>query len=1388
MNKVLWKDNLSEIKKSWPRFLSILLIMLLGVAFFVGIRATSPSMIETTRQFYERYDLPNGQVLSTLGLEETDVEMLRAQGLVVNPLKAFDTTLSPLNVRVKVYPYTNQDYFFAVEGELPTKAGEIALDMRYRNGEYKIGDEVMLESSVNTEAIEGMQAPYLRQTSFRITGFVDSSLYFSKISRGVTNVNGIVLVNEQDVLGDLYTEILYWVPQAKNKRAYSSEYNEIMEEVSNQLEQLFSDRPDIRLSALKSKLQDKIEKGATEIQDGYAELKSAEEKLADAQRELMNGRYQYAQGLKELIAGKQQYQEGEAKIADGEFAYQEGLNELESKTEVLNLAEQSYQEALSKAQTGQATFDTEILTAEKKLSDANTHLKEAQSKLELSKTELDTGLTALLSGETSLKENKDSLLAGLKANIPNLEVNLTALKAQAETDQLDVQTKEEVLANLSNEPELTLIYLRQQLSRLTTTKVDLEAKITAAPEQLDAVNSGLTEIETGLQTLSENLLPIETAETELNTTITTINESVAQTVQLETTLVSQVDQLSTQITDTQNQLAQLLSDDPNYTVVEAQLTSLQGALTQAESDLANAIQTKVALEQNLTALNEQLSILHTQKEALITQQNELQTKQTELLTQKTGLEQLLSDETQAQLDQLVVSETTLSTQISTLETAISELATAETQLSQSKAQLEAGQKAYDEGLAAYQQGLADYQVGESELATKRVSAQQELDNGWTALNTAREQLDEGWAQRQNGLDALLTASTELEQGRTELQEAQQEIQEGETELADALQKLNDGQSEYFENLEKFKQEKYKAQNELSAGEVKLSDVRRDLEKLEAPTYFINLRDSFDSYDNLYDNANQIYQISTIFPLFFFGIAVLVTFTTIKRMASEQRNYMGTMKQMGYSNGAILSKFVFYAVLATLIGTVIGIEIGYRIFPSVIMNAYNNLFHFDQPVIVRSHQLNLFVTMIALLCALVPSIWTPLRILRAKPAQLLQPEAPKAGKKIMLERIPFIWQRLSFNRKMTIRNLLRYKGRNLMTLLGVAGCTMLIVTGFGISDTIADLVDTQFRQLQTYDAMVYLSEEVSENRTTEIEMEISNTSGVNEQIPLHLDTWQTKSDMAVQSVSIVVPLSDYHDFINIHERQTPEKKLDLPSIEGVVISERLAEYVNVQVGESLILTKDGHEVSLPIQAITENYIGHYVYLSPQNYEKYFVESPTVNSLFVKFASDTNHAEIEERITNIEDVATIVNLYGLEAKVQETMGSLNVITIVLVVSAAALAFVVLYNLTNINVSERLRELSTIKVLGFYNHEVSLYIYDEILILTVIGTAIGLGLGVLLNVYILKTIQMPNLFFYPQVKWPSHVLSAVMTFIFSSVVMLVMHQKLKRIDMVEALKAVE
>ena len=537
---------------------------------------------------------------------------------------------------------------------------------------------------------------------------------------------------------------------------------------------------------------------------------------------------------------------------------------------------------------------------------------------------------------------------------------------------------------------------------------------------------------------------------------------------------------------------------------------------------------------------------------------------------------------------------------------------------------------------------------------------------------------------------------------------------------------------------------------------------------------INANTGFYQYEQ---DTERIDNVAKVFPLVFFIVAVLVCLTTMTRMVEEERSQIGTLKSLGYRDSAIMFKYILYASLATIIGSIIGVLIGYRILPELCFTMYQNLYKLGDIKLSYYSSLTFQGMMIALVCTLGATIYTCRKTLKESPANLLRPVAPRPGKRVLLERIPFIWNKLSFSYKVTVRNVFRYTKRFLMTIIGIAGCTGLILAGFGLKDCIGKIVPNQYDELFTYDASITLNEEATENTINELTQvkEIKDLLRVQEE-SISIDNKDTN-----QSVTLIVPEEDPDDFIKLQSRK---KKEEYNLTDGIIITEKLANLLEVEVGDTLEFTGT-NTYTEKISHITENYLLHYIYLPKSSYK-----GSTYNTVLIKTTEMTEKEEktFAAKLKEIEGVSNISFTSTTRHVFDDTMESFAYVSLILIVSAGALAFVVLYNLSSVNISERRRELATIKVLGFYDKEVYQYINRENSILTVIGILLGLGIGNILTVYILKTCEIDNLMFDYSILWPSYIYAILITAAFAILVNIILYFSLKKIDMIESLKSVE
>ena len=688
----------------------------------------------------------------------------------------------------------------------------------------------------------------------------------------------------------------------------------------------------------------------------------------------------------------------------------------------------------------------------------------------------------------------------------------------------------------------------------------------------------------------------------------------------------------------------------------------------------------------------------------------------------------------------------------------------------------------------------------SDLAEQQMKIKQgivTLDQTINSINDAIEQYNEGQNQLTIAENQLLAAQTQLSQGKQQLAAGKEQLEQakvtGQSQLDEAQAKLTEGQQKYDKGLLEFQNQKNENQPKLESAKQELAEKKQELAELKKADYYYFSRDDNPGYTEYEENANRIASLSQVFPIFFFLIAALVSLTTMTRMVEEKRMEIGSLKALGYKNGQIAFKFLVYATSASLCGSMLGLILGYYLFPTIIFNAYGQLYNIPNFVTPWYLSYSVIAILIAILCT-AGAAMVVLRIdLFNTPASLLRPKTPKAGQRILLERIQPIWTRMSFIQKVTARNLFRYKQRMLMTILGIAGCMALIITGFGIRDSISDIVAIQFNKIWHYEAVVTFKEKATKEETESYEASLNEIKQLNGKMPLYTETLTTTDKKnTVQDVPIYVPEKPemINQFVSLRDRKTKDS-YQLSS-QGIIIDEKLAKLFDYKKGDSITLKNADHqEYKLLISSISENYTGHYAYLSPIYYEKVFGKKPIYNTEFLKFdkkLTKEDEENIGKKLMEDGKVVNVTFLSSLSNALDDTIGSLTIVIWVLIIVSGLLAFIVLYNLTNINVSERIRELSTIKVLGFYDKEVTMYVYRENITLTLMGIIIGCFLGKIVHGYVLQTVEVDMLMFSPVINWPSYLYAAAITFVFSLLVMIIIHKKLKKVDMIEALKSNE
>ena len=578
-------------------------------------------------------------------------------------------------------------------------------------------------------------------------------------------------------------------------------------------------------------------------------------------------------------------------------------------------------------------------------------------------------------------------------------------------------------------------------------------------------------------------------------------------------------------------------------------------------------------------------------------------------------------------------------------------------------------------------------------------------------------------------------------------------------------KLNTTESRFTKDYEKeIRKEKKKIRQELKN------------EKLEGQTWYVLDINSNTGFYQYKQDTERIDNVAKVFPLVFFIVAVLICLTTMTRMVEEERSQIGTLKSLGYKDSAIMFKYVLYASLATIIGGMIGVLIGYRLLPDIVFEMYKNMYRIGDIKLSYYSSLTFQGMMIALLCTLGATIYTCRKTLKESPANLLRPVAPAPGKRVLLEKIPCIWNHLSFSYKVTVRNVFRYKKRFLMTIIGIAGCTGLILAGFGLKDCIVKMVPHQYEEIFNYQVKVTLDE----NKTKDTINKIKENKKVKDLLQIQEESITLDNKDTNQSITLIVPKDGVDGFIKLQDRKSKEK---YQLKDGVIVTEKLANLLDLEEGDTLKFTGTDTYTE-KVSNITENYLFHYIYLPKEKYKG------TYNTVLLKTKNMTEKQEknFANELKEIPGVSNITFTSSTRHVFDDTMDSFAYVSLILIISAGALAFVVLYNLSSINISERRRELATIKVLGFYDKEVYQYINRENTILTVIGILLGLGVGNILTMYIIKTCELDMLMFDPTIAPLSYLYAILITAAFAILVNIILYFSLKKIDMIESLKSVE
>ena len=1355
--KALRKEFWMEIRKSKSRFISILLIVALGVAFFSGIQASSPDMRYSGDAYYDESSLMDIKVVGTMGLTSDDVSSIESIDGIESAEGAWSTdVMCGEGQKQKVLHIESindtVNKLDVQEGRLPEKSGEIFLDSTFASAnEYKVGDKVALRE-------EG-DSPVLVTTEYTVVGTGRSPLYISfnrgNTTLGTGEVNGFGYVLPEDFDQEIYTQIYVTVHGAKGLTSYTDGYENLIAKIKGRVENIADDRCQIRLAAVKADAQEEINDAQKKLDDGK---KEADEKLADAKEELDKGE-------KDLEDGRNEYEDGKSQLEDAKTELADGKKQLED------------------AKTELADGKNQLEDAKAQLADGKSQLESARSQLSSSKSQLDTARSQLDDGWSQVNAAKAQLADG-QAQLDSAQKQVTSGLAELEENQKTLDENKAKLADGKAQIEAGEQQLEAAKQTLTTKQSELDqskAEIIAGQQQIESTR---TQLNVQKQQITDGLSQVSAGEAQLQDGISALESAKAQLMELQSQL---------EIVRASYKAA---LENPDASQEEIDILAAQvSALEEQEAAVTQQIQ---ASEAQIESQRQQLAANRSELESgLATVEDglsQLSQKESEL---NAGLEQITAG--QAQIDagwiQIQEQENTLAASKAEIEAGEQELEKGQKQLKAAKKKLNKAQKEIDSNAETLAAGQAELDANVAKLNDNEA----QYASGLEQYNSGARQIAENEAKLTSGEQEIAENEAKLADGEKEIADNEKKLADGEKEITDNVKKLQDaakdlkkGEKDLADGKKEYEDAKKDAEDEIAENQQKLDDAKKELEDLEMPEWMVTDREALPEYTDYGDNADRLRNIGQVFPVIFFLVAALISLTTMTRMVEEQRTQIGTLKALGYKKSAIAAKYICYAFFATLLGSVLGMLIGEKIIPYIIITAYGIMYHNVANTISIDYQpgFALIASAASVVCTVGATLFASGKELQETPASLMRPPAPKEGKRVLLERLTFIWKHLSFSWKSTIRNLFRYKKRLIMTVFGIAGSMGLMLVGFGIQDSISDIAAIQYRELQHYDGMVIEDSDATEEEHAELFEYMKENEQIAHCNRVQMTKISAPKGSSSVSIYLFVPesLSEFARDVTLKNRITGET-YELTD-EGAAISEKTASLLGLKVGDMIPLKKGDKEYKVRVAVITENYMSHYLYMTPRVYEQTFGEKPEYENIVFTMQEDCKD-DLEmagSRILANPGALSISYTSSLASQFDRMLSTLDAVILVLIVSAGMLAFVVLYNLNNINITERQRELATLKVLGFYDGEVSQYVLRENVILTVLGIMFGAVFGILIHRYVITTVEVDAVMFGRNIKPLSFLYSGILTSIFSIVVNGVMHFKLKTIDMVESLKSVE
>ena len=1490
MKKASAKDILRTIWKEKKRFISIMMITVLGVTLMTGLEAGCRDLKLSADRFYDSQKLFDISIMSTLGLTEEDVLAIQRMEEVERAEGTFSEIVHTKNgdinrtAEIKIVRENGLNIPYVLEGRLPQTSGEIAVSEIYlketgkslgdkltieeimeEDSEEESGDDELSDELTETEEsedkltsdseeeddikldvdseveLEEEETPNFPNTEFKIVGTVIDVMDINNAEgsasfRATPNADYTFFVTPDAVESDIYTAVYVALRGSAELLCYSEEYEEKIASVTQWIEtEIMEQRELARYEQVTQEAYDKIAEKETEMYDAFAEV---EEKLADAEAEIEDGRKEIndgweeiRDGWKELEDGRKELEDGRKELEDGKAELIEGRQELDDGWKELEDGIKELEDGRKELENGKQKLTDAEKEAKEEIAKARKELKDAQAKLDDAWGQLNAAEEQLNSGEAEFKAGKEELIQKEKEAKSELDAAEKLLKGKIEENE-----------EQSKQLNASLKQIKSLFGESWSETKEIEIPLTDAAQQISDSNIGSNGQEGENGNTSNNGTAAIIVETSLeqawNNYVKATQKVVMPVIAGQMNAETPMDEEQVQ-KEIQKAINSALGENQGKNDYADVTGILNAAVRWNISELQNIIKDKVMSQMNPPSdgnvqgraiTSDELSVVigalkmskmqyETELERLLSlsdpNETELESIENikEELSQISGSLMILEWDMEADGKPAGVDTQNLFSLASGIaacnateqvlngameefeaqkEDALAQIEAGWDKLNQAEAELASGRKQLSEGREEVNANYQKWKDGVKELDESEQEALKEIADKWEEIAEGEQELLEGEQELLDGHQELLKGEQEYADGLKELAEGEQELidgendlikgekelRDGERELIEGEQELLDGEKELADHKVEYQEEKAKAEDKIAEAKQKVSDI--DMTK-----WYVQDRTSLSGYVNVDSDTASIESLSTVFTVVFFIVAILISLTTVTRMVEEERGLIGTYKALGFTDSEIRRKYMVYALGASALGAVLGDVGGFVILPEILFIFFRVMYYIPNYVlqfeVVSGTASGLFF-IVGIAGAAFMACYSELKHV---PAHLMRPKAPKEGSRVFLEYIKPLWKRMSFLNKVTARNLFRYKKRMFMTLFGIMGCTALLVFGLAIKDSVSELMPLQYENIYSYDLLAATGADDNDKLISYIE----GSSEVKEYLNIQVESVKLKNENKDSEKVQLMILPDGADISKYFTLKNEKEELIGLGNKGIYLTENASKILGLEVGDTAYIQKlDLTQEEVVITSLVKNYLGNNIYMSQSAYEEIF-GSYEPNGILANLSdSCLDQIGFSNKLAEEDWILSSISTQDLKGTFSQAFTLINIVVYVVLVLAACLAFVVLFTLASINISERERELATIKVLGFYDKEVHSYVNKETLILTTIGILLGLPVGAILSSMLTDLLNMPSIYFAVTIYNRSYFIAAGIALVFAFIVQFLTDRSLDVIDPVEALKSVE